>query len=227
MAFLLLPVVAQATTVTMQEGVSGYSGTRDATIMSFSTNESISDTTQIRAADFMVYVLYFDVSSIADTATVNSAEVALQVSEQNCTDETIGVRQIEDPDASGAFDFNGSAADTFNDYATWAYKDHGSTIEWDSGATDFDDVMGNTNEDTQSSGACPGFVEVVFDVTNMVQDWVTNPSTNAGMAFSLADTGRVDVKNFRDGTAGNRPELTIDYTAGGGGGGSRRVLVVQ
>lgn len=205
-----------ATTVTFQEGVSSYAGTKDAIIWPGSTNQHTTNAAQIRAFDLIVYILTFDTSSISSTADVISATVTLTVSEQNCTTETARVRAIENPDNTGSFDANTAEADTFNDYATWAYKDHGSTIDWDSGASNaFTDVDDNADEDTESIAACSGFVTEDWVVTAMVQGWVTTPNSNAGMVFSLADTGRVDVRSRFYVTTTDRPLLTVEYTDGG------------
>ncbi len=221
---LIIPLIlwslnSWAITATFQEGVSSYTGTSDATIVSASTNEHITDNTQFRFTDAgYLYVLGFDISSIPTTATVSSATVTLQVSEQNCTAETGVVRAIENPDNSSMFDDNEAAADVFNDYATWAYKDHGSTIDWDATASNnFADVDDNANADTEALAACAGFVPEDWVITSMVQGWVTTPTSNAGMVFLLTDTGRVDVKNKRDATSSNRPLLSITYTTASSG----------
>ncbi len=213
---------AMAVTATFQEGVSGYAGTRNALINSANPNEHNSTLTRIRAAaDGEFFILYFDISTIPSTATVNSATLEIKVSEQNCTAETIGVRAIENPDASGAFDANSVADDTFNDYATYSYKDHGSTTDWDvTASNNFADVDDNADADTEAIAACAGDVAEDLVITAMVQGWVTTPASNGGMYLSLANTGNALVRNKFNATSSNRPLLTVDYTEAGGGGGS-------
>lgn len=209
---------AWAVTATFQEGVSSYAGTSDATITSISTNEHITDSTvKMRAfADGPVYILHFDISSIPSTATVSSATVQLYVSEQNCTDETMGVRSIENPDNSGAFADNDAAVDEFNANATWLYKNDTTNTDWDvTASNNFADVDDNANETTASSGSCPGSVARTWTITTMTQGWVTTPNSNGGMVFSLANTGNVIVKSKRTATSSERPLLTVNYTDAG------------
>lgn len=221
-AFFLISSSAWATTVSFQEGVSGYAGTRNALINTGNTNEHNSSAMRIRAAsDGEFSILYFDISTIPSTATVNTAVLDITVSEQNCTAETVGVKSIENPDNSGAFDANAAEDDTFNDYATYAYKDHGSTTDWDVAASNsFADVDDNANEDTANTSTCPGNEHITFDIPVMVQGWVTNPNSNGGMVFTLSNTGNALFRSKFNATSSIRPLLTIDYTDGGGGGGS-------
>lgn len=209
---------AWAVTATFQEGVSGYSGTKDAILQVSATNAYSTDAPQMRAIDFIPYILYFDITSIPTTATVSSATITLKVSEQNCTAETGRVRAIENPDNTPGFDTPVTASSGSNDYATWAYKDHGASTKWDSGGanSNFTDVDDNADEDTEAIAACSGYVTEDWVITNMVQGWVTTPNSNAGMVFSLADTGRVDIRGEYAVTSSDRPLLTVEYTDGGG-----------
>lgn len=215
---LLVSGRAWAVTATFQEGVSGYTGTKDAVILSASNNEHITDITSIRSltADGRAYILYFDISSIPTNATVSSATLTVVTDEANCTAETVGVRSIQDPDSSGAFAANTSAADVFNQYGTWRYKNESGTVKWSTGggASNFTDVYNNSDESTYSQSACPGASSHNLTVTNMVQGWVTTPASNSGMVLSLASTGNVPVKNRFDATSSNRPLLTVNYTSG-------------
>lgn len=204
-----------ATTATFQEGVSSYAGTKDAEILSFSTNEHVTGTNSIRAVtDNYAYILYFDITTIPTNATVTSATVQLQVNEQNCTAETAGVRSIQNPDVSGAFAANASSGDVFNQYATWRYKNETGTVKWSTagGSSNFTDVYNNSNESTASISGCAGYAAKTWTVTNMVQSWVTTPTENSGMVFYLTNTGNVTVKSRFDATSSNRPLLTVNYT---------------
>ena len=212
--------ISWATTVTFQDGVSSYTGEGDASIFSYSTNENNNSAPSIRAlSDGAVFVVRFDVSSIPTSATVTAATVTIYQSEQNCSNVTIGVRKIQDPDASGSPNFNltASGGDTFNTYADWLYKNHSTTTKWSTagGSANFTDVNNNSNETTQASGSCPGFVSTTFSIPVMVQSWVTTPSSNAGMVFQLTATGKTLVASGTNGTVANRPSLSVTYTTGG------------
>lgn len=219
--FLLLPNLAFATTATFQDGVSSYTGTRDAGMYSFSDNENVTSTSTYNyrsVTDGYFYILYFDISSISTSATVTSATVQIDTQEQNCATPIAGVKEIQNPDASGAFTSAASAGDVFNTWATYHYKKHESTTKWSTGGSNvnFSDVLGNANESTVTLSACPSYSMVSFTVTNMVQDWVTTPTHNAGMVFNLTSSGSVRVHGKFYTTAANRPLLTVNYTTAGG-----------
>lgn len=210
-----------AATATFQEGVSSYTGTKDGTIFSFSDNENFTSTStyQFRAVgDGYFYVLQFDVSSISSTATVTSATVAIEVAEQNCATPVVGVKEIQNPDANGGFTGAASAGDVFNTWATYHYKKHESTTKWDSAgaASNFSDVLGNSNESTVTMPACGSYLAQTWTVTNMVQDWVTTPTHNAGMVFNTTSSGSVRLHGKFYTTAASRPLLTVNYTTAGG-----------
>lgn len=205
---------AWATTVTFQNGTSGYTGGGDASIASYSNNENNTTNTSIRAlSDGELYIIYFNVTTIPTNAIVSAATITIYQSEQNCANPTIGVRQIQDPDASGLFYANSSSGDTFNTYADWLYKNHSSTTKWSSsgGSANFTDVNGNSDETTQSAGSCPGFIATTFSIPIMTRSWIATPSTNAGMVFSLGSSGKTNVVGDASSTTAERPTLSVTY----------------
>lgn len=225
--FLLLSENAFATTVTFQQGTDSYAGAKDVRIYSGTTNQSTT-AASIRISEETQALFYFDISSIPSTATVNTATLTMYLKEvSNCTTEVVGVRKIEDPDATGAFDANTVAADAFNDYATWAYKDHGATQDWDSvNSNDVSDVDDNADEDTATASACPaGYSAYTWDIPVMVQDWVTNPSSNAGYMAVCTTACGVEVETRFASTTSERPKLVVDYTDAGGGSASKVIFM--
>ena len=214
-----------AVTATFQQGASSYTGTSDCTIVDFSTNEHITDATRIRDTNYL-YLLHFDISSIPDDATVSSASVQLYLSEQNCSNETIAVVEIENPNDSGAFADNESSTSAFNAYANWLYKNDTDNTDWSTAESNsFADVDDNAAESTNTTGACPGSVAKSFTVTTMVAGWVADPDTNGGMFFKMNDgSGNATVANKRNGTESVRPKLTVEYTEAASG---RRVMITQ
>lgn len=237
--FLVLSVPSCfATSITFQQGVSptaGYTGSKDAYILPGATNQHSrsSSNTLIRSSGGTYQNIgYFDVSDIPTTATVNSATMTIYLQSFNCTTETIGIRVIENPDSSGSPSFNTSAGDAFNNYATWAYKNHTTTTDWDSvNSNNFSDVDDNAEEDTAAISACPGSWESrTFTVTSMVTAWVADPNDNGGYALTCADSCSAGSYPVLGGTSGQRPSLTVDYTAAGGGGGgsgTSQVIIIQ
>jgi hypothetical protein len=214
-----------ATTATFQQGVDSYAGASDCSIRTNSTNEHITNG-GTRVGGTYFFLLHFDISSIPSTATVSSATVQLYIAEQNCTDETVNVIEIEDPDGSGVFADNETADDVFNSYATYLYKNDTDNTDWSvAESVSFADVDDNATESSNTTGSCPGSVAKTWSVTTMVSGWVADSSTNAGMFFKLNDgVGNALIKNKRDATSSIRPLLTVEYTEASA---SRRVILVQ
>lgn len=225
--------IAGATVSTFQEGVNGYAGTKDANIWSGSTNQHTTNATRITGTAARIYELGFaDLDdTVAPGSTINEAILELVVQEvSNCTAETIRVKAIENPDSSGMFDANTVADDVFNNYSTYAFKDHDAGTDWDvSASNSFADVDDGAAIDTAGVNACPGADQTIeFDVTTAVAAWVADPTENGGFWFDCSDaTCGVDVRNRFNATASNRPKLTIDWTAAGGGERRRQGQLVQ
>lgn len=220
---------ALATTVTFQEGVSSYAGTQDATIVSGSNNEHITDITNTRPDAGRTYIICWDISgaSIPSSATVNTATAQFYMSEQNCTSETVEMVVIEDPDGSDPIVSNASEADVFNQYSTYRFKNESGSVEWEvAGAAGFADVDDNAAAGTVSSDACPGSVSKTITITSAIQTLVSGSKSHACFFLDVQDgSGNVQIKSKRTATSSERPLLTIDYTASGGGGGSQVITV--
>jgi len=193
-------------------------------IWSGSTNQHTTNTsTAIRdlSVNGNTYILHFDISDIPTTATVSSATLTVNVQDQNCTAETIQAVKIEDPDSSGVFSDDETEQDGFNNDATWNFKNDTDNTDWSVGeSNNFGDVDDNSPEGSGAASACPSFEDVSLTITNMVQDWVTTPASNAGMYLDLTNTGKLLVRNKRYTTAGDRPELSVTFTDA-----SRRVIM--
>jgi hypothetical protein len=223
---------AGATTVTFQQGVSSYTGSHAGKMSSTNTNE-IDTAAACNPGDGYIGInsgyetlLYFDVSSIPSTATINSATIYLYLDESNCTSETLNFKKVKDPNASGIPNFPATENCFFNTNADWLYKDDNVNLKWDTSGTNFTDVNNDVTEGSISQAACPGYAQRSTTITNMVAYWVANPTKNAGFIVGCVDSCNVIMKSPFNSTSSNRPRLVVDYTAAGGGT-TRRVMVIQ
>lgn len=217
---LLLMFFAQsgwATTTVFQDGVSptvGYAGEIDARIISASTNEEDTSIIKFNTGGNTV-IIRFDLSSIPSNATVSSATISFRGSEQNCTSGThMKLTKILNPDNSATWSTWPTSNDGFNNWATWANKQHqATTVKWSvsGGASNFSDVNTGTAESTVAIPACAANAFYNFSATTMVSSWIASPSTNSG-AFFIMDASQVAGSGQFDATAANRPTLSVTYT---------------
>ena len=152
-------------------------------------------------------VLKFDLASIPAGATISSATLNLNLTESDATADptyTVTVHKIlnKNPDVSRAtgYTYDGTNAWTPN---TCCYNNI-PLAQADIGAP----------VDTKRIDKTPGFKQ--WDVTALVQGWLTTPSTNFGLLVN-SDPGalRDRYRYFSsrdDPVAGNRPFLTVVYT---------------
>ena len=77
----LFPTLASATVVYLQDGVSGYTGTTDADLNTYSTSANTGSATTLRLGAYgaIKSVFKFDLSSIPTGSTINSATLNLYV----------------------------------------------------------------------------------------------------------------------------------------------------
>ena len=152
-------------------------------------------------------VLKFDLASIPAGATISSATLNLNLTESDATADptyTATVHKILDknPDLSRAtgYTYDGTNAWTPN---TCCYNNI-PLAQADIGAA----------VDAKSIDKTPGFKQ--WDVTSLVQGWLTTPSTNFGLLVNSDPAALRDrYRNFssrEDPVAGNRPFLTVVYT---------------
>jgi len=188
-----------ATTVALQQGVSGYSGVTD----TFLDNYLQSTVRDIYAQLWQNRVNYVPLLRFAifqseggpvpNGATIQSTTLSLH---KQYYDDTFGVYAIRVPWTSTQ--------------ATWLARQTG--VPWNApGASGAGTDYIATADDLVAAGFNPGWVD--FDVTARVAQWSSNPATNFG--WRVAQTGTLsqdrqfNSSEWSDPT--QRPKLTIVY----------------
>ena len=195
-------------TVSFQEGVNGYTGTKDAHILEWLARSGYNTGghDEIEATrydggdddDDKAILIEFDLSSIPSTATVIAANLALFFTDERngSTPKTLNVHRITGSWIEGA----GTGIDGEDDPG----------VDWDSmpsfDAPSIDDQLIGTVVDTWYS----------FSITSAAQSWVSNALSNYGVILmedspSVID-GTKDFASSEHATVSWRPKLTVLYT---------------
>lgn len=231
-ASLFFGTSLQAQTFTFQEGVGGYSGTEDTfidntssgAVRNYGANPSLAvgyNTFNIRRA-----LMRFDLTSLslAPGESVSSASITLNLNAAPVSGpEEIGVYEVAlanvgwvEGTANGARQVGSSSFNyritesTDPASTTWDGGSNGALEGWPGSVTPMDTVTINT-------GTTLG-TDFTFDLdTLLVEDWINNPSNNAGVVFSPT-AGPPNSNNYlasfdasEDGTIAVRPifEVTV------------------
>lgn len=195
--------------VTFQEGVDGYSGTKDAHVIEFSDhnfkNTGGNDENECcryvgsSDSDDKWFLISFDLSSIPSNVTVTSAALSLYV------------RRFR----------NGTPNKTVH-----AYQITGSWTEGSGTGIDGQDVAGvdwlnkpgfdSTSLDSNTIGGTSGWYS--WSITDLVQDWVNGNKTNYGVYIKEEDgsestsNGTKVFASRQYSTTTIRPKLNVVYT---------------
>ena len=201
----------EVTTVTLQEGVDGYSGTKDAHLMEFFSDNNTGGYHTTEAARFVgsadnadkAIVIEFDLSAISSSARVFEATLELYfIGERGGSGEPkfLSVHRLTEVwvEGAGAVDINGEDVPGVNwDWlAALPPKFEGKTL-----AEERIDAMPD--------------VWYSFDVTSVVRDWIWQATPNYGVLILENNPSSVDgTKQFRTSEyseVSKRPKLTIRY----------------
>lgn len=203
------------TTYTFQDGVDGYSGTKDLTIKSGGPTTNYDSDTVIKADNtgcdggICSGLMYFDISSIGSCTTVSSASVTVNIT--NATADRYGVY--------------GLRRNWGETTATWETYD--GTNSWTTaGARDTTndrystDLMNGNANDGWGSGTT-GVKTYDFDADGIqwLQDIIDGNITNYGFIVDendAADDDSVQWSTRADATISNRPKLSITCDAPAG-----------
>ncbi len=161
-------------------------------------------------------LIAFNFGSIPAGATINSVSLKLNMSKTPGGSTTVALHRLTADWGEGTSNANanegGGASSTTND-ATWIHRFFSSS-NWARAGGDF----AATASATQSVG---GFGSYTWNSTAQlvadVQGWVNTSSTNFGWVILGDESTGQTAKRFdskENGTAANRPELTVDYTEG-------------
>ena len=207
------PTQVYSATITLQDGLNGYTGTQDATIYSKNGDDnydsfsglvqeswgatlSLFETTKDPVGEigtsWTTALLRFDniFDSIPAGSTIDSAKLVVNVT--NPIEGTHLAVMMTD----------------------WAE----STVTWNTFGSGSPDTGGGvTPDNVDASSALTslstlGLGATNIDVTSTVQSWLDNPGTNYGWAFLRDDRNKGEFNASEYGTVGQRPKLTIDFT---------------
>lgn len=189
-----------ATTVVYQRGLNGYEGVADTFLNGWAADTGHGSFYQllVRSGDWMAPILRFDLSAIPTNAVIQRATLSLYATgSSNSYALEAGVYALRR---------EWSEAE-----ATWNRATN--AMAWGRpGANDTD-----TDRDAQalSTALVSGISRWVdWDVTRLVQAWVSNPSSNMGMILKSFTTVGVQYHfaSSEYGNIGLRPKLTIQYS---------------
>lgn len=167
-------------------------------------------------------LLKFDLAALPAGSVVR--QVTLTLYESRARDEhDVGVHRLLASWGEGASNGGsaGSGAPAANGDATWLHRFYPGTL-WASPGGDLDPVasavqrVGSANTAYAWSATLPPSGSPVPRLVADVQAWVNTPSSNHGWLLIGAEAGLQNAKRFEsrnNGTALNRPKLTVVYTA--------------
>ncbi|MBX7246499.1 MAG: DNRLRE domain-containing protein [Candidatus Sumerlaeaceae bacterium] len=216
----MLALVSQsifAATLVLEEGVSGYTGTADATLY-----ENRPSNSNGAGAHFFAGVtkdasprralLRFDLAAIPAGSTVSSASLILTVDQSRPSTDLYTLHAALAAWNEGSVDAGepgglGAAAATGD--ATWSHRQFGFTT-WSSLGGDY----GTTSAQTffSTAGTSSTFSSIAMVAT--VQNWVSNPLSNFGWIILGDESTAWNAHRFvsSEGTIGQRPRLIVIYT---------------
>ena len=200
--------LATPTTVSFQQGVSGYSGNAVTWFDASGAGYNGDGNMLVGANDQYKGLLRFELSSIPANATVDSATLEIYYQEKLQTPSLeVGVHQV--------------LKDWVDSQATWTYRK--ANTAWSGGGM----VAGSDYATTAAASvalAAPG--SIAFSITGLAQNWVTNPAQNYGLVLRQKTAGGYVSARFCTELASGsfwpcsnaawRPKLTITYRASGG-----------
>ncbi|MHA2282672.1 MAG: DNRLRE domain-containing protein [Promethearchaeota archaeon] len=188
-------------TVSFQDGINGFSGTRDTKLKANSptTNFGSATTVELDGSPDESGLLYWDVSSIPVGSTVQSVDITV-----NITNSAGATYEIYDLKRAWV-----------EDEATWNISASGQRWEVpgangasDRGSTAFGAITGQVGSATFSLNAAG---------VAAVQSWVNDPSSNHGFIFQdyINHTNGLDFSSREAATVADRPELEVTYINSG------------
>ena len=163
-------------------------------------------------------LLRFDVAgAVPPGATVTAVSLRMRMSKTRGGGVTVTLHRVladwgeAGSNASGP-EGRGASAQTGD--ATWAHRFFDGE-EWASPGGDFaTEPSGSTQVGGTGSDTWPSAERMVADV----QSWLDDPEASFGWLLKGSEIGRQTAKRFdsrENGTVGNRPQLTIDFTTPG------------
>lgn len=193
------PSPSQVVSASFQDGVAGYSGTRDTMIraLNANTNYGTLATLEMDASPDIASLVAWDVSAIPAGSTIISAAFELFVA--NTTVHSFGVYAME-----RAWDELGATWNIAQAGQSWATA--GASAVADRDATSLG-VISSRNTGTVR-------VELNAAGRSAVQEWINHPLANNGLIFqNYGDaTDGLDFRSSETSTVSQRPRLLITYS---------------
>jgi hypothetical protein len=192
---------ASAVTVSFQDGVDGYTGTRDTKLLSDSpaTVHGTDAKMETDGSPDRSALLYWDLTSIPSGSVVQSVDVTVNVT--NTTTQSYECYRL--------------LRSWVESEANW--NQYASGQSWQAGGAD-----GAEDRDSIVLGfiTAPnkGLITISLNSAGVaaVQSWVDNPSSNHGFIIQdyINASNGMDFSSRETGTVANRPKLTVTYSAG-------------
>ena len=191
----------QVVTVTLQDGVNGYSGTDDTQLDSTTpgTNYGTTDRIEMDGSPDVSTLIRWDLTSIPTGSNVQSVELTLYI--RNGSPVLYDIYEMLRP-------WDESTANWTQYAAGQNWQIAGANGSGDRGTAPLGAITGSTGFNTFSLNAAG---------IGVVQGWVDNPSSNLGFAFLDYDEGSNGLAFFSSdrSTVEHRPQLTVTYSTGG------------
>lgn len=224
-----LAQVPTSITVKFQQGTNNYNGAVDRYLYGTYSGIASPSTFVLRISPYkFYYLIWFDLSSIPDNATVISATLSFKPGYVYTNPTVVNVRKIIDPDNLGVSWTQGwsnvGTANTVSSRAgaTTRYRNQtgpSAGIGWtlaDSGNENVQTILNAAAQEEPGSAVTynVGNNNIWYDhnVTQSVQDWVNNPSSNQGfLVYGNDDANIHGIRGIGNPTIEDRPYLTVTY----------------
>lgn len=191
---------SEPTTVSLQQGVNGYSGMTDTSLRSDATKTNFGNATTLLADGTPDYAILmrWDLTSIPPSKVASSATVTFNVVDPS-------------PEAYGIYALKRSWSES---NATWQRASNGNNSWQVPGANGTND----RDPDTQPMGtllaSSAGSVTITLNAYGLAKlnAWIANPSSNFGFVIqNFATVDGIDLTSSEGTTVSQRPILTITY----------------
>ncbi len=205
-------VVSSCTTVSFQQGASGYTGARDAHIRQanptfnygVSTPLMVDSDEPAGSSNDVSTLLYWDLSSIPAGSTIQSAAIAIYVEDVTAApgyDLYDMTQAWTEGTGNGSATGNGATWNTFDGSNAWP---GGAGASGSRGSTVLANFAPTATGAYQTSLNAAG--------RSVLQGWVNTPANNKGFMISAgATTNGLDFTSKEGAAVANRPRLEVTY----------------
>jgi hypothetical protein len=183
-------------TITIQQGQSGYSGTRDSLISQWEPDRRYGLEGYLKLRNTQASLLRFDIP-LPTGVRVWSATLSLYAAWYNANEEM-------------SVDGHQMLRDWVEEEVTWNQRSAGDNWAGSSGPVPDQDYQERVKGSVELASATIGWL--TMDITSMAQEWISDPTTNYGVLLrtssQLIEYTLASSESF---TAEQRPKLSIEY----------------